>query len=69
MPEYDPIATAERHVAEAERHVEQLHTIVLEMDELPANGRAASQARKVLGTLEVSLQLAREHLYRLQTDG
>ncbi|MBV8096596.1 MAG: hypothetical protein JO110_25810 [Acetobacteraceae bacterium] len=58
----DALARAQRHVWEAERHVAHLVRIIEELERSPVHGSAAATARKVLGTLQESLRLAREHL-------
>lgn len=57
----DDLAQAERHVREGEGHVAHMLAIIkeLEADHHPG---AAERARKVLATLQRSLELARGHL-------
>ncbi|WP_149539370.1 hypothetical protein [Siccirubricoccus phaeus] len=57
----DALAQSERHVREAEGHVAHQLRVIAELDR-DNHPRAAALAREVLGTLQRSLELAREHL-------
>ena len=58
---------ARRHVAEGERHVADQTRIIAEL-ERDGHSQLAANARKLLGTLEASLRLAREDLARIEAE-
>ncbi|MBV8095184.1 MAG: hypothetical protein JOY71_13945 [Acetobacteraceae bacterium] len=60
----DAVARAERHVWQAEAHFAHLARIIEEWDKMPEHGPTVAILRKVLPTLQQSLELAREHLSR-----
>ncbi len=57
------VATARRHVAEAEQHIADQRNIIEHLERNRHSAQAAI-ARRVLSTLENSLRLAQEHLAR-----
>ena len=62
MPRADsPVVVARRHVIEFEHRVERQREL-LERLQRGKNSPMIAEARKVLGTLEESLRLARDHL-------
>jgi hypothetical protein len=62
MPRADsPVVVARRHVIEFEHRVERQREL-LERLQRGKNSSIIAEARKVLGTLEESLRLARAHL-------
>ena len=67
MPE-DALAQAERHVHEAEQHVIHLVRIIRQLEHRPEHDAAAAMARKLLSTLQKSLELALEHTDRIRRE-
>jgi hypothetical protein len=55
------LAKAKRHVVEGEQRVTRQRAIIVEMDR-DDHPNAAIVARELLGTLDTSLDLMREHL-------
>jgi hypothetical protein len=58
----DPVSQARRHVAEAEARIERQETLVARLSDSDKYLSLAGQARDILGTLNQTLRLAREHL-------
>ena len=67
-PDEDALSRTRRHVDEAEQHVADLKRIIEELVR-DKHSAQAELARRVLGTLEQSLMLAREHLAREEAAG
>ena len=61
-PAQDRLATARRHVAEAEHHVARQEMLLERLSRDERRATAATDAREVLDTLKHSLRLAREQL-------
>ena len=62
MTKEDPLTQAERHVRDGERRVASIAGVADKLGEAPKHGLEAARAKKVLSTLQRSLELAREHL-------
>ena len=58
----DPVSQARRHVAEAEARIERQQALVARLSDRSRYSSLAGQAREILGTLEQTLRLARDHL-------
>ena len=58
----DPVSEARRHVAEAEARIEWQEALVARLSDSNKHLALASEAREILGTLEHTLRLARDHL-------
>jgi hypothetical protein len=61
-PTEDPVSQARRHVAEAEARIERQEALVARLSDSSKYPSLADQATEILGTLNQTLRLARDHL-------